>query len=415
MPLLRRVCGFFALCSAFAGMASAAGEKGELVINSMHSDPTAQKAFTVVLDAFKKEYPGVNVKVNLVDHESYKVQIRTWLPSNPPDVVTWFAGNRAKYFADKGLIEPIDDVWAKVGSNLSPASRQASSFNGKTYLMPVTYYNWGIYYRKDLFAKAGVSKAPENWSELLDAVAKLKKANLIPFTIGTKAPWPAAAWFDFLNMRVNGYDFHMSLLSGKARYTDPRVKKTMGLWADLVKAGAFPADAAAMSWQEASALLWQGKAAMYLMGNFISTEIPKELNSQIGFFGFPTVDPKVPRAEVAPTDVYFIPAKAKHKDMGRLFLEFFARADVQEKYHQVNHQLVCNTKAKIDQSDRFLVAGRQLLESAASLSQFYDRDADPEVANSGMSAFVEFMTYPDRMDKVLEGVEKKRQRIHGKL
>lgn len=402
-------------CGLFLFFAGSAFAKGDLVINSMHSDATAQKAFNVVLDGFKKEYPDINVKVNLVDHESFKVQIRTWLPNNPPDITTWFSGYRAKYFADKGLIEPIDDVWAKVGDELNPATRTASTFNGHAYLMPANYYHWGIYYRKDLFKKAGIEKSPETWKDLLDTVAKLNKEKIIPFTIGTKFRWPAAAWFDFLDMRVNGYDFHMNLLAGKESYEDARVKKAFGYWDELLKLRAFPEDASAMSWQEASALLWQGKAAMYLMGNFISTEIPKDMHGKIGFFGFPEIDPKVARAEVAPTDCYFIPAKAKNKENAKLFLTYFARSDVQRLYHEVNRMLPANIKTKIVEDDEFLQSGRTLLESAADLAQFYDRDADPEVANAGMDGLVEFMSHPERIDSILATVEKKRARVHGKL
>lgn len=87
---------------ALAGITSTAlAAGGELIINSMHSDPTSKKAFETILGDFKKEHADIKVTVNTIDHESYKVQIRTWLPNNPPDVATWFAGNRAKFFVEK--------------------------------------------------------------------------------------------------------------------------------------------------------------------------------------------------------------------------------------------------------------------------------------------------------------------------
>lgn len=398
------------ILSSIASLAWAAG--GELVINSMHSDPTSKKAFETILTEFKKEHKDIKVTVNTIDHESYKVQIRTWLPNNPPDVATWFAGNRAKFFVEKQLVEPIDDVFNAAGGQFSQGALSAITFNGKKYLMPTNYYHWGFYYRKDLFQKAGINAAPKTWDELLSAAQKLKAAGITPIAIGTKQAWPAAAWFDFINMRVNGYDFHMKLLSGQGNYTSPEVKKTMNTWAQLIKAGGFPDTAPAMTWQEASALMWQGKAAMYLMGNFIASEIPSAVKAQVDFFPFPTIDPKVPVAQVAPTDVYFIPAKAKNKANAKLFMSFLARADIQQKYNEVTGLLPVNTQSKINPTNTFLKSGQQILGQASGLSQFFDRDADPEVAKVGMDGFVEFMRYPDKADAILKRLESTRKRVH---
>jgi len=395
---------------SFASVAFATG--GELVINSMHSDPTSKKAFETILAEFKKEHANINVKVNTIDHESYKVQIRTWLPNNPPDVATWFAGNRAKFFVDKNLVEPLDDVFSGAAGQFSEGALAAISFNGKKYLMPTNYYHWGFYYRKDLFQKAGLSAAPKSWDELIAAAQKLKAAGITPIAIGTKQAWPAAAWFDFINMRVNGYAFHMNLLAGKGNYTSAEVKKTMSTWAQLVKVGAFPETAAAMTWQEASALMWQGKAAMYLMGNFISSEIPSAVRAQVDFFPFPIIDPKVPTAQVAPTDVYFIPSKAKNKANAKVFMSFLARADIQQKYNEVTGLLPVNNKAKIDVKNTFLKSGQQILGQATGLSQFFDRDAEPEGAKVGMDGFVEFLRHPDRTDAILTRIENTRKRVH---
>lgn len=392
--------------------ATAFAAGGDLVINSMHSDPTSKKAFETILEQFKKENAGIKVTVNTIDHESYKVQIRTWLPNNPPDVATWFAGNRAKFFVEKQLIEPIDDIFSSAPGQFSEGAMSAISFNGKKYLMPTNYYHWGFYYRKDLFQKAGINAAPKTWDELISAAQKLKAAGITPVAIGTKQAWPSAAWFDFINMRVNGYAFHMNLLAGKGSYTSPEVKKTMSTWAQLVKVGGFPETAPAMTWQEASALMWQGKAAMYLMGNFISTEIPSNVKAQVDFFPFPTIDPKVPTAQVAPTDVYFIPSKAKNKANAKLFMAFLARADIQQKYNAVTGLLPVNSKAQIDASNSFLKSGQQILGQASGLSQFFDRDAEPEVAKVGMDGFVEFMRYPDRTDAILTRIENTRKRVH---
>lgn len=406
-PLLLALCGLglLDLC------APARAADNELIINSMHSDPNAKKAFEDVLALFRKANPDVKVVVNTVDHESYKVQIRTWLPSNPPDVATWFAGNRAGYFVEKGLIEPIDDLWQPIRDQFAPATDAVVSFKGRAYLLPTTYYNWGFYYRKDLFEKAGVKTPPADWSELLAAVQKLKAAGIQPITIGTKHGWPAAGWFDYLTLRLHGYDFYTQLMRGEVKYTDPRVAKVFEHWGELVKLGAFPRNAPALTWQEAGALMWQGKAAMYLMGNFMTAEIPPDIADKVEFFPFPKLA-ETATAELAPTDVYFIPAKAKHKETAKRFLRFVATPHAQEVINAPARQLATNLQASMASADRFQKSGFDLLRQAKHLTQFFDRDANPEIATVGMDGFVEFMAYPDRQAAILARIEQTRSRIH---
>jgi multiple sugar transport system substrate-binding protein len=382
-----------------------------LKISSMNSDPAPKKAFETVIAKFEKENPEIKVTLNTVDHESYKVQIRTWLPNNPPDIATWFAGNRAKYFIEKGLVEPIDDAWKAQEKKFSEGALKSISFNGKKYLAPISYYHWGFYYRKDLFEKAGIKNEPKTWQEFLNACKKLSSVGMTPITIGTKQSWPSAAWFDFLNMRINGFDFHMELLSGKHKYTNEKVKKTFEAWKELVELNAFPKNSAALTWQEASALLWQGKASMYLMGNFISSEIPKEIENQIGFFQFPIFDNSIPVSQVAPTDVIFIPAKAKNKEDAKKFISYFLSPEIQSMYNFEQNLIPPNTAAKFNEKNIFLTAGRNMLANAKGVSQFFDRDTEPEVAKAGMDGFVEFMSFPKNINAILEKIEKTRARV----
>ncbi len=68
----------------------------------------------------------------------FQDNLTSYLQGTPDDIFTWFAGYRMRYFADQGLLTPIDDVWAKIGSNYSDAFKAASTGNdGKVLLHPV--------------------------------------------------------------------------------------------------------------------------------------------------------------------------------------------------------------------------------------------------------------------------------------
>ena len=40
--------------------------------------------------------------------------------------------------------------------------------------------------------------------------------------------------FDVLNARINGYQFHMDLMAGRAVWTDPKVTEVFAYWSQLL-------------------------------------------------------------------------------------------------------------------------------------------------------------------------------------
>jgi multiple sugar transport system substrate-binding protein len=110
------------------------------------------------------------------------------------------------------------------------------TIDGKKWGVPYTYYNWGVYYRKDIFENLGID-VPKTWDDFKAAGATLNANGVTPITIGSKYLWTAGGVFDYLNLRTNGYDFHMALTKGEVAWTDDRVKATFSNWKELVDAG----------------------------------------------------------------------------------------------------------------------------------------------------------------------------------
>ncbi|MCM2292447.1 extracellular solute-binding protein [Allorhizobium sp. BGMRC 0089] len=396
-----------------AALSATGAHAGQIVFNSDQSDPVPKKAVQTLIDDFEKIHPDITVKWNNFDHEGYKSAIRNFLTADPPDVFTWYSGNRMAPFVKSGLVADVSDLWKQNGWDAQMKSALPSmTIDGKQWGVPYTYYQWGIYYRKDIFAKEGITP-PKTWDELLAACAKLKKDGITPFTIGTKALWPTAGWFDYLDLRVNGYDFHMQLTNGKIPYTDPRVKAVFAKWDELIKPGYFIDNHAALDWQDAVPLMVQGKAAMYLMGNFAvaTMKLGGLKEDQIGFLQFPTINPSIPDAEEAPTDTFNISAHAKNMKDAKVFLAYIAEPEVQAKMTATMGQLPVNNKAP-EPSDPFLKQGFNMLSKASALSQFYDRDAPAEMAKAGMEGFQEFMVKPDKLDQILKRLDKVRERAY---
>jgi multiple sugar transport system substrate-binding protein len=393
------------------GFGTSTAFAGELVLNSDQSDPAPKKAMEELIAGFEAAHPDIKVKWNNFDHEGYKAAIRNFLTADPPDVAAWYAGNRMAPFVKAGLFDPVDDVWEKAGFNDQLKSASASmTIDGMKWGVPYTYYQWGIYFNRDAYKKAGVSEA-KTWPEFVANCEKFKAAGIDCLTTGTKALWPGAGIFDYMNLRTNGYEFHMDLANGKVPWTDARVKATFAEWAKIVPY--ITANHAAIDWQDAAALLSQGKAANYVMGNFAVATFKDGgmTDDNLGFMAFPEITPGIPRAEDAPTDTFHIPSGAKNKEDAKKFLAYLGSAEAQTKMNAVLGQLPTNNKAQAA-DDPFLKAGFDLLSSAYALAQFFDRDAPADMAKAGMEGFQEFMVKPDNIDAILARLEKVRQKVY---
>jgi len=394
--------------------AKAEEEENIVIYNSYWSDPDPKKVDAELVEMFQEQNPNTRVIHSTVAHEDFKQAIRAYLTSStPPDVLTWFAGNRARFFIDKGLIMDISDVWEEAGwtESYSKGFQAMSSVDGKQYFLPGNWYWWAVYYDTRVFEEYNI-EIPETWDELMQVCEKLKSNGVKPFTVGTKYRWTAAAWFDYLNMRVNGPEFHINLMLGKESYTDERVKTVLkDYWKPLIEKDYFIDDPASYAWAEAIPFMTEGDAAMYLMGDFIRDSYPEEDLEHLDFFRFPIIDPSVPVGEDAPTDGYFIPKNTQHPEQAKKMLKFFGSKEVQEKVAKDLGRLVTNQEVDKSVYNEDQQKGMEIVNSADYVAQFYDRDTTPEMADTGMNGFMEFWQNPDKADEVLQKLEKKRKEL----
>jgi multiple sugar transport system substrate-binding protein len=414
LPLLAAALG-----TALTGAGVAAAQdslSGTLKIFSDMSNPAPRAVMEGMVERFGAMHPDLEIELTVIDREAYKTQIRNFLTANAPDVANWYAGNRMAPYVNAGLFEDVSDLWdGQIGEELA-STKGAMTLDGKQWGVPYTYYQWGVYYRKDIYDRLGLSE-PQTFEQMKANCQALLDDGVKCYTIGTKFLWTAAGWFDYLNMRTNGYDFHMALTAGEVEWTDERVKTTFANWRELIDMGAFIDNHTAYSWQEALPFMAQGDAAAYLMGNFAVAPLRDAGldDSKLDYYQFPAINPEVALGEDAPTDTFHIPAQAQNKEAAREFLRFVVSAENQTTINAGDAlgQLPVNANSSVD-DDKFLKEGFDVLSNRApgGIAQFFDRDAPAEMAKLAMEGFQEFMVLPDNLDRILDRLEAGRQRIY---
>ena len=388
-----------------ATASSVAGATGAISFGSNYSDEVPKNAMQQMVDAFIAE-SGIDVSVNTVEHGTFQDQISSYLQGTPDDVFSWFSGFRMRFFAAQGLAEPITDVWDTVGSNYSDAFKVGSTGDdGEQYFIPIYNYPWAIFYRKSLFEEMSYT-IPTTLDEFKTLAGQMQTDGLVPIAFGDSDGWPAMGTFDIINLRQNGYDFHVGLMAGTETWTDERVKTAFQTWQELLPF--HQEGAAGRTWQDAAQALVQKEAGMYLLGMFVSEQFVAAGEGEVDdldFFPYPDFGTEfdAEKALDAPIDGFMIaknsPTLGDNIDGAKAFMEFMAKGSTQVIYTTANPGTVAaGNDADPSGYNALQQKAVELISSAQRITQFLDRDTNPNFAGpNGMQAFLlDFIQNPDQ-------------------
>jgi raffinose/stachyose/melibiose transport system substrate-binding protein len=267
---------------------------------------TLLKVWQDAIKAFEASHPGVTIKNVPIQNEQFTTKIPLALQSsNPPSIYQqWGSGAMATQLKSGKLADITSETQSWIGALGSAAA--AWSNGGKWYGVPYDYHVVGFWYRKDLFARAGITATPTTIAQLESDDAKLKAAGIAPIAIGSKDRWPDAFYWEYFALRecsINTIKSAMSSVSlSDPCFTRANTDLTSFMASNPFQTGfnGTPAQTGAGS---SAGMVANGKAAMELQGDWDAGVMQglttnKAIYSDLGWFPFPTVtggagDPKV--------------------------------------------------------------------------------------------------------------------------
>ena len=357
-----------------------------------------------MIHRFSQANPDIEVTLRVKNQEEYKSGFDRMLETEDVDLAFWFAGARLRESAARGQLKAIQSVrlQAALSAGFDAAAVGASRIAGMQVAVPLSYYGWGIYYKKSLFARLGL-KPPTTWAELLLVGDRLKVAGIDVTAIGGQDGWPAAAWFDYLNLRINGIEFHRKVLAGEVKFSHPRVREVFVRWKELLDRGFFMPALTPQAWDAPLPYFYRGRVGMLLMGGFATAKFPKEMAPDIGFTPFVQITPGVARAEDAPLDVLVLPKRGRNTAAVERFVAFLATSDALNRYNERLNRF-SPLKTFAPQSE---LSKRELesLRDASAISFFFDRDVAPNRVQPGLAAFKSFLIPPFDIDAALRALD----------
>ena len=399
--------GTTAVAATEAPATSAAASGGEVTFGSNYSDEKPKAGMAAALAT-----TGVNVKINTTDHNTYQQNFNTYI-QQPDDVMCWFAGYRMRAFASRGVVGDVSDVWESIGGGFSEGFKTASTgLDGKQYFVPFYFYPWAVHYRKSVFEEKGYT-VPVTWDEFKALAEQMQTDGLVPLAGANDGKWPQMGMFDMLNLRINGYDFHVSLMGGKESWTDDKVKTVFSTWTEILP---FYQDGTnGRTWQDAANGLGDGTTGMYLLGTFVTSNFDsatqQDIIDDIDFFLFPKLNDEFGQDSIeAPIDGFMMAAEPKNEEGAKQVLAGMAKPAAIDAYIAIDPAVVAaNSEADTSGYNALQQKSVEAVGSAKSIAQFLDRDTDPDFAANVMGpAIADFITDPSSIDSILDDVEAKK-------
>jgi raffinose/stachyose/melibiose transport system substrate-binding protein len=256
----------------------------------------ANNAVNAAAKKFETSHPGDHITIDYVENQSFKQKIQLAMGAgNPPTLFWTWGGGILQQYIKAGDVQSLGNPsWA---SGFLPSSLGAVTFSKQLYGVPVegtqpVYF----FYNKQVFAHAGLS-FPTTWSELLADVHTLKGKGVAPISLANGDQWPGLMFLEYLTDRIGGPSVFKAIESGQAgAWSNPAMIQALTDIQQLVRAGAFQKgyDSLKFSGGGSDALVYSGKAAMQLMGDWDISSILGSSKSfvtggNLGLAPFPAV------------------------------------------------------------------------------------------------------------------------------
>lgn len=296
---------------------------------------TSSPAEATVMEQFQESYPHIEFERNGLDRP-----IEDLLDESPlPDLFTTDTDHAFSKLIRQNRVADVTEVWSQSGlqEQVPLSLQQVTERDGKQFYVPFGFGWAGFYYNKQIFADYGLNP-PETWDEFLQICDTLKANGETPLSIGSGEAWISYLWFEYLDLRMNGPDFHRALLNGRERFDDLRVRNVLVTWQSLFDKGYYVENPQyigeldiliALVRNERARDLTREKAVMTLTETYNSGQVPALFMDELGFFRFPIMDPALPVAEVVYPFGYAVPVGADHIPQAMAFLSHLSTPEAQ--------------------------------------------------------------------------------------
>ena len=352
------------------------GEKNDKIeirmLTRMAGTSTQVQIYKDIIADFEKKHPdAVVVDESQGDESAFNNKLKTDLASGTlPNIFRVQGVANLNEYIESGLLMDMNPILAddqEWGSNFTEGALKYYQVPGHegTYGIPMESGLIGVYYNEEILKAAGIESFPEKYSELVDAIEKLKANDVTPIALGAKATYMAGHLHNQIFYKWLGTDAAKKLGTREMSWNDPDVIKTLEYVKELNDLGTFGKHAAGISDEIAVADFLEGKAAMIItgpwnIGKFTNPDETKYADS-IKLAKFPYFDekPEFKDEDMQVLSPYMVNGKleGKEKEYTIELLKMLTSAEAAKRFAEEAQFLIPRSDINIDEtkvSDLFL-------------------------------------------------------------
>lgn len=396
---------------AMVGTVFAQGQKkltGKLEIFSWWAGNEGP-ALQALINLYESKYPNVKVINATVAGGSginAKAVLKTrMLGGNPPDsfqvhagqelIGTWVIANR---------MEDLTWLFKQQGwMNGFPKGLLALLSTDKgIWSVPVNIHRSNVlWYIPANLKKWGVTP-PKTWDEFLQIAPKLQAQGIIPLALATT--WTAEHLWESVALSVLGPDKWDALWKGKLSFTSPEMLKVWKLFGKILQYT--NSDASSLSWQQATDLVVNGKAAFNVMGDWAAGYMSTTLKLQPGKdFGW-EASPGTQGVFMMLSDSFGLPVGAPDRDNAIAWLELLGSKEGQDTFNPLKGSISARLDSDLSKYNVYsqsaaadwhkdtivgslvhgVVANERFMDGFATVMDMFLNSRDPEQAAKAAEA-----------------------------
>jgi raffinose/stachyose/melibiose transport system substrate-binding protein len=336
---------------ATAAPTAAPAEVVKLRIAAQHFDDDTSKPYDYAVAELKKAMPNVELTLEPLLQDSGQ-KIKTQMATGDlPDIVdtdwsTMQIANKSNNILQ--LDNAPETAQFKQDLNKGNEPKLIAPDN-HVYAYPYAGIEFKfLYYNKKLFADAGVTAPIKTVAQMKDAAKKFTAKGIVPLAIFSKEKWIGQALLEGFMTREEPKG---SGVLNDATETPASLQLAAKQISELQAAGLFAKNATNTNYDQASALFYQGKAAMFINGQWEISSSQKNLGDNVDFMNFPAKDEATYESSKLMMDGtgdpsgFVVSSKTANKDVAIKVAAFLARKYAEYKYTMVGTPIV---SVKID-------------------------------------------------------------------
>lgn len=308
-----------------------------LKIYAQYSDDDSKVPYDYAVKELAKSYPNVLLDLDIqAQDDGQKLQSYA-ATGNLPDIFQ-VGTSQIETFKESGNILVLDDYVKSTGFGdkvLQSAENLLWNEDGHAYAFPYAGNELVLlYYNKDLFDKHNV-KVPETYEELKTAIQIFNQNDIVPLSVFAKEKWITTSLYDVFATRLEPQGIK-KLDKGNGMASEEAYTLAAERLHELVEMGLLADGSTNLNYDQAAALFYEEKAAMFINGQWEIAASTEKLGDKVDWMFYPTF-PENPDAKYAfagggAPGGYAVSPYSEHKELAAEVAAFISEKYCEAKY-----------------------------------------------------------------------------------